>query len=78
MNINKRKPLTSLEYAGMESLLDRIINAYEEYQGIPEYDRTPAKEVSRRTENGMEIFDGEYNCYRIEGKKNALIPFLTL
>ena len=57
MNINKRKPLTSLEYAGMESLLDRIINAYEEYQGIPEYDRTPAKEVSRRTENGMEIFD---------------------
>ncbi len=58
--------MTSLEYAGMESLLDRIINAYEEYQGIPEYDRTPAKEVSRRTENGMEIFDGEYNCYRIE------------
>ena len=66
MNINKRKPLTSLEYAGMESLLDRLINAYEEYQGIPEYDRTPAKEVSRRTESGMEIFDGEYNCYRIE------------
>lgn len=43
MNINKRKPLTSLEYAGMESLLDRIINAYEEYQGIPEYDRLPQK-----------------------------------
>ena len=57
MNINKRKPLTSLEYAGMESLLDRIINAYEEYQGIPEYDRTPAKEVSRRAENGMETFE---------------------
>ena len=66
MNINKRKPLTNLEYAGMESLLDRLINAYEEYQGIPEYDRTPAKEVRRRTESGMGIFDSEYNCYQIE------------
>lgn len=66
MNNNERKRLTSLKYAGMESLFQRIIDAYEEYQGIPEYDRTPAREISTRTENGIEIFDGEHNLYQIE------------
>lgn len=63
---NTRNNLSSLEYAGMEALLQRIIDAYENYLGIPEHDRTPAGEIIRRTENGIEIFDGEYDLYRIE------------
>lgn len=63
MNTNELK---SLEYAGMESVLQRIINTYEDYLGIPEHDWTPAKEISRRTETVIEIFDGEYDLYRIE------------
>lgn len=65
-NHMRTNELTSLEYAGMESLLQRIINVYENYLGIPEYDQTPAREISRRTRNGIEINDGEYNLYRIE------------
>lgn len=63
---NNNNHLNSLEYAGMESLLQRMIDIYENYLGIPEHDRTPAGEISRRTENGIEIFDGEYDLYRIE------------
>ena len=76
MNNNERNTLTSLEYAGMESLLQRMIDTYEGFLGILEHDRTPAGEISRRTENGIEIFDGEYDIYQIEDF--AVKCFLTV
>lgn len=66
MKMNEIKKQTSLEYFGMESLLQRILDSYENYLGIPGHDRTPAGEISRRTENGIEVFDGEYDLYQIE------------
>ena len=66
MKMNEIKKQTSLEYFGMESLLQRIIDSYENYLGFPGHDRTTVREISRRTENGIEVFDGEYDLYQIE------------
>lgn len=47
-------------------MLLRMINTYEDSLKIPEHDRTPAGEISRKAEDGIEIFDGEYDFYQIE------------
>ena len=62
----KNKMLTSLEYSGLEALMQRIITAYEDYQNIPTEDQTPAGEIIKRSETGIVIHDGEYNLYLIE------------
>lgn len=65
-NTKTLKSLTSLEYAGMESVFQRIISAYEDYQNIPPESHTPTDQITRRTCHGIEIYDGEYNLYLIE------------
>lgn len=64
--VHNTKPLSSLEYSGLENLLCRIISAYEDYAGIPAENQTPVSEIIRRTDNGIEIFDGAYDLYVIE------------
>ena len=49
MNNNNIKKLTSLEYAGIESLMERIVSAYEDCLGIPYEEQTPVSEITRRT-----------------------------
>lgn len=61
------KYLTSLEYSGLENLFQRIVSAYEDYLRIPIEDQTPAAEITRRTDTGIDIFDGAHNLYVIEG-----------
>lgn len=61
------KPLTSLEYAGLETLLQRIISAYEDYQNIPIESQTPTSEITERTDGGIKIADGKHDIYQIEG-----------
>lgn len=58
--------LTSLEYAGLESLMERIITAYEEHLGISYEEQTPVSEITRRTADGIEIFDGAYDAYVLD------------
>lgn len=65
--VNRNNTLTSLEYAGLEALFQRIINAYEDTLGIREADFTPVSQITRRTERGMEVFDGTYDVYEIDG-----------
>lgn len=74
MNNTKTKKLTSLEYFGMESLFQKIIDAYEDYRGIPKKVWTFSEEISRRTETGIEVFDGPFNFYCIQ--KFAVKKFL--
>lgn len=66
INFELLKPLTSLEYAGMESVFQRIVSAYEDYQSIPLESHTPTDQITRRMCRGIEIHDGEYNLYLIE------------
>lgn len=66
MNDTKIRKLTSLEYYGMESLFQKIIDAYEDYRGIPKKAWTFSEEISRRTEIGIEVFDGPFNFYCIQ------------
>ena len=65
-NENMNHTLTSLEYAGLETLFQRIVNAYEGSQGIREEEQTPVSQITRRTGQGIEVFDGAYDIYRIE------------
>ena len=58
--------LTSLEYAGIESLMERIVSAYEDSLGIPYEEQTPVSEIMRRTADGIEIFDGAYDAYVLD------------
>lgn len=58
--------LTSLEYAGLESLMERIITAYEDSLGITCEEQTPVSEITRRTADGIEIFDGAYDAYVLD------------
>ena len=64
---NKNNTLTSLEYAGLEALFQRIINAYEDTLGIREADLTPVSQITRRTDRGIEVFDGAYDVYEMIG-----------
>jgi len=64
-NNTKKNALTSLEYSGLENLFRRIVSAYEDHLCIPDEDQTPVSEIIRRTENGIEVFDGTYNAYVI-------------
>lgn len=66
--------LTSLEYAGLEALMERIITAYEDSLGIPYEEQTPVSEITRRTAEGIEIFDGAYDSYILD---NFAIKELT-
>lgn len=67
--------LTSLEYAGLGTLLQRIITAYEDYQNIPLEEQTPVSEITKRTDSGIKIADREYDLYIIEGFAiKALFP----
>lgn len=66
MKTNGTNQITSLEYFGMESLLQKIIDSYENYLGIPEKAWTFSKAISKRTETGIEIFNGPLNFYCIE------------
>lgn len=63
----RKKPLTNLEYCGLENLLHRIITTYEDFLGISNEDQTPIVETTRWTDNSIEIFNGEYDLYIIEG-----------
>lgn len=65
-NENMNHTLTSLEYAGLETLFQRIVNAYEGSLGIREEEQTPVSQITRRTERGIEIFDGAYDLYQVE------------
>lgn len=62
---NRNNSLTSLEYAGLEALFQRIINAYEDTLGIHEADLTPVSQITRRMDQGIEVADGEYNIYQM-------------
>ena len=62
---NRNNALTSLEYAGLEALFQRIINAYEDTLGIREADLTPVSQITRRTDRGIEVFDGAYDVYEM-------------
>lgn len=64
---NKNNTLTSLEYAGLEALFQRIINAYEDTLGIREADLTLVSQITRRTGQGIEVFNGAYDVYEING-----------
>lgn len=64
---NRNNALTSLEYAGLEALFQRIINAYEDTLGIREADLTPVSQITRRTDRGIEVFDGAYDVYEMNG-----------
>ena len=64
--MNNMNTLTSLEYAGLESLMERIITAYEDSLGITYEEQTPASEITRRTAEGIEIFDGAYDTYILD------------
>ena len=52
--MNNLNTLTSLEYAGIESLMERIVSAYEDSLGIPYEEQTPVSEITRRTADGNE------------------------
>lgn len=65
MDMKQNSILTSLEYAGLEALFQRIINACEDTMGIHEADFTPVSQITRRTNNGIEVWDGEHNIYQI-------------
>lgn len=65
--IDRNNTLTSLEYAGLETLFQRIVSTYEDYLGVPLEDQTPVPQIIRRTGKGIEIFDGAYDLYLIEG-----------
>ena len=64
---NKNNTLTSLEYAGLEALFQRIINVYEDTLGIREADLTLVSQITRRTGQGIEVFNGAYDVYEING-----------
>ena len=64
---NRNNALTSLEYAGLEALFQRIINAYEDTLGIREADLTPVSQITRRTGQGIEVFNGAYDVYAMNG-----------
>lgn len=64
--MNNMNTLTSLEYAGIESLMERIVSAYEDSLGIPYEEQTPVSEITRRTADGIEIFDGAYDAYVLD------------
>ena len=61
-----KNKLTSLEYAGLESLMERIITTYEDSLGITFEEQTPVSEITRRTTDGIEIFDGAYDAYILD------------
>ena len=61
-----KSKLTSLEYAGLESLMERIITTYEDSLGITFEEQTPVSEITRRTTDGIEIFDGAYDAYILD------------
>ena len=63
---NNMNTLTSLEYAGIESLIERIVSAYEDSFSIPYEEQTPVSEITRRTADGIEIFDGAYDAYVLD------------
>ena len=65
MNANMNT-LTSLEYAGLEGLMERIITTYEDSLCIPCEEQTPVSEITRRTADGIEIFDGAYDVYILD------------
>lgn len=67
INKKNRRNLTSLEYAGLESLLQRIITEYEENLGIPSEEQTPVNAITRRSARSIEIFDGAYDAYILDG-----------
>lgn len=64
---NRNNTLTSLEYAGLEALFQRIINVYEDTLGIREADLTLVSQITRRTGQGIEVFNGAYDVYEING-----------
>lgn len=63
---NNMNELTSLEYAGLEALMERIITAYEDNRAISYEEQTPVSEITRRTAEGIEIFDGAYDSYILD------------
>ncbi len=66
--IKKETNLTGIEYAGLESLFQRIVETYEEEcLGIPHEDQTPVSQIIRRTASGIEVFDGAYDLYLLGG-----------
>lgn len=59
----EKKNLTSIDYAALEGLMQRIMDEYEsEMEGIP----TSAFGITKRTEKGIRIVDGLYDLYQID------------
>ncbi len=60
--------LSNLEHAGLEYLLQRVITAYEtEVLGYTGFELTQAADITRWTENGLDIVDGMYDLYSLSG-----------
>lgn len=65
--MNEEKNLSSLQYAGLEYVFQKIIDTYEnEYLGTEFYGHTPVSQITRRTSDGLLVFDGAFNLYAIE------------
>lgn len=65
--MKKEKNLSSLQYAGLEYVFQKIIDTYEkEYLGAEPYDYTPISQITRRTSDGLLVFDGAFDLYMIE------------
>lgn len=64
--MGKQNYLSSLEYAGLEYVFQKIIDTYEnEYFGTESYEHTPVSEITRRNRAGLSVFDGVFNMYQI-------------
>ncbi len=55
---------TNLEYFGLETLFQNIINANEAVMGICG-GYTKSVDITRRIPAGLEVFDGEYDVYTV-------------
>ena len=53
---------SKIEYLGLETFFQNIINANEKYSGGC-WDCTKSTDITRRIPTGLEIFDGAYDVY---------------
>lgn len=65
--MKKEKNLSSLQYAGLEYVFQKIVDTYEsEYLDTESYGRTPVSQITRRTSDGLLVFDGAFDLYAME------------
>ena len=65
--MKKEKNLSSLQYAGLEYVFQKIVDTYEsEYLGAESYGRTPVSQITRRTTDWLLVFDGAFDLSMME------------